>query len=125
MFSKLVVVKMNYACLCLSGMLCHFWHIVLFFMCLQFEETALHLAAREGHLNTVKFLVSQFGERVHETNAYLQTCRDVAESRGHRHVVEYLDSEVPTLKSKVSTTERFLVISFVWLAAVNVMIITG
>ena len=126
MFSKLVVVEMNYACLCLS-----IWHVMSFlaycviFMCLQFEETALHLAAREGHLNTVKFLVSQFGERVHETNAYLQTCRDVAESRGHRHVVEYLDSEVPTLKSKVSTTERFLVISFVWLAAFNVMIITG
>ena len=88
---------------CLSGMLCCFWHIFLFFVYIQYKETALHLAAREGHLNMVKFLVSRFGERVHETNFFRETCRDIAKERGHRHVVEYLDRDVPTLKSKVST----------------------
>lgn len=68
----------------------------------QYKDTALHLAARGGHLNMVKFLVKQFEGRVYETNVFHQTCRDHAENKGHRHVVEYLDSEFPTLKAKVS-----------------------
>ena len=71
------------------------------FMYIQYKESALHLAAREGHLDMVKFLVSQFGERVHETSFFRETCCDITKVRGHRHVVEYHD--VPTLKSKVRT----------------------
>ena len=52
----------------------------------QYKNTALHLAAREGHLNMVKFLVPQFGVRVYEKNFFRETCRDLAEAEGHRHV---------------------------------------
>ena len=68
----------------------------------QYKNTALHLAARGGHLNMVKFLVPQFGVRVYEKNFFRQTCRDLAEAEGHQHVVEYLDSDFPILKAKVS-----------------------
>ena len=77
------------------------YHCV-FLLLAQYKETALHLAAREGHLNMVKFLVPWFGDRVYEKNFFRQTCRDLAEAEGHRHVVEYLDSDFPTLKAKVS-----------------------
>ena len=68
----------------------------------QYKNTALHLAAQGGHLNMVKFLVPRLGDRVYETNFLGKTCRDLAEAEGHRHVVEYLDSDFPTLKAKVS-----------------------
>ncbi len=74
----------------------------MFLLLAQYKETGLHLAAQGGHLKMVKFLVPQFGVRVYEKNFFRQTCRDLAEVRGHRHVVEYLDSDFPTLKAKVS-----------------------
>ena len=77
------------------------YHCV-FLLLAQYKNTALHLAAQGGHLNMVKFLVPQFGDRIYEANFLGKTCRDLAEAGGHRHVVEYLDSDFPTLKAKVS-----------------------
>ena len=77
------------------------YHCVFLFLA-QYKETALHLAARGGHLNMVKFLVPRFGDRVHKKNFFRETCRDLAEAEGHRHAVEYLDSDFPTMKAKVS-----------------------
>ena len=68
---------------------------------MQHKETALHLAAKKGHLDMVKYLVPQFGVRVYEKNFFRQTCRDLAATAGHQDVVHYLDSDFPTLKSKV------------------------
>lgn len=68
----------------------------------QYKNTALHLAAQGGHLNMVKFLVPRFEVRVYEKNFFRETCRDLARAEGHRDVVEYLDSDFPTLKAKVS-----------------------
>ena len=59
----------------------------------------------------VKFLVPQFGVRVYEKNFLRETCRDIAEWEGHQHVVEYLDSDFPTLKAKVSTTFQYILLS--------------
>ena len=59
----------------------------------------------------VKFLVPQFGARVYEKNFFHETCRDIAEQKGHQHVVEYLDSDFPTLKAKVSTTFQCILLS--------------
>ena len=56
----------------------------------------------------IKFLVPRFGVRVYEKNFLRETCRDRAVEGGHQHVVEYLDSDFPTLKSKVSTTSAHL-----------------
>ena len=80
-------------------------------LCIQFKETALHLAAHGGHLNMVKYLVPQFGARVYEKNFFRETCRDIAKQKGHHHVVEYLDSDFPTLKAKVSTTFQCILLS--------------
>ena len=77
------------------------YHCV-FLLLAQYKNTALHLAARGGHLNMVKFLIPRFGDRIYEKNFFRQTCRDLAEAEGHQHVVEYLDSDIPTLKAKVS-----------------------
>ena len=52
----------------------------------------------------IEFLVPQFGMRVYEKNFFRETCRDKAVAGGHQHVVEYLDSDFPTLKAKVSAT---------------------
>ena len=83
----------------------------------QYKETALYLAAQGGHLNMVKFLVPQFGVRVYEKNFFRRTCRDLAEVKGHRHVVEYLDSDFPTLKAKVSVTAgiEWISVCLTWL----------
>ena len=70
---------------------------------LQYEETALHLAADGGHLKMIKFLVLQCGQRVDEENSIRHTCRDIAVEGGHQHVVDYLDSDFPDLK-RVSAT---------------------
>ena len=52
----------------------------------------------------VKFLVPRFELRAFEKNLFRETCRDLAKDAGHQHVVEYLDSDFPTLKAKVSAT---------------------
>lgn len=52
----------------------------------------------------IKFLVPRFGERVYEENFIRQTCRDIAVMEDHQHVVDYLDSDFPALKTKVSAT---------------------
>ena len=77
------------------------YHCV-FLLLVQYNNTALHLAAQGGHLNMVKFLVPRFGDKVSEMNLLGKTCRNLAEAEGHRHVVEYFDSHFPTLKAKVS-----------------------
>ena len=87
-----------YVCMYVSPLMYH----CVFPLLAQYKSTALHLAAQGGHLNMVKFLVPWFGDRIYETNFLGKTCRDLAEAGGHRHVVEYLDSDFPTLKAKVS-----------------------
>ena len=59
----------------------------------------------------VKFLVPKFGVRVYKKNFFRETCRDLAEVKGHQHVVEYLDSDFPTLKAKVSVFAILLALS--------------
>ena len=66
----------------------------------------------------VKFLVPKFGVRVYKKNFFRETCRDLAEVKGHRHVVEYLDSDFPTLKAKVSVF-AILHAGIEWISAVS------
>ena len=87
-----------YDCMYVSPLMHHSVILLL----AQYKSTALHLAAHRGHLNMVKFLVPRFGVRVYEKNFFRLTCRDVAILEDHHHVVEYLDSDFPALKAKVS-----------------------
>ena len=52
----------------------------------------------------IEFLVPWFGQRVYEKNLFRETCRDKAVEGGHQHVVQYLDSNFPTLRTEVSAT---------------------
>lgn len=54
-------------------------------------EKALHVAAWGGDLEVVKYLVGR-GASVTATNNRGATAKDIASSRGHTAVVEYLES---------------------------------
>ena len=98
-FLKFVVMEMNFACLCLS-----IWHVMLFLAyCVIFcIHTVQGNCPSPEHGKVPCLSVWRKSAR---DKLYRETCRDIAKEKGHRHVVEYLDRDVPTLKSKVSTTE--------------------
>lgn len=54
------------------------------------EHTALHLAARHGHLEVVKLLVEEFGADINVKNQYNNTPLSLAVHSKHGKVAEYL-----------------------------------
>ena len=68
---------------------------------MQDGESALQIAVREGHLDVVKVLV-QVCRDLHMENEVDQYYMDLADDHHHEHLVEYLSSEFPTLKRKVT-----------------------
>ena len=68
---------------------------------MQDGESALQMAVRKGHLDVVKVLV-QVCRDLHMENEVDQYYMDLADDHHHEHLVEYLSSEFPTLKRKVS-----------------------
>ena len=68
---------------------------------MQSGESALQIAVRKGHLDVVKVLVQVYRD-LHMENEVDQCYMDLADKHHHEHLVEYLSSEFPTLKRKVS-----------------------
>ena len=64
------------------------------------------MAVRKGHLDVVKVLV-QVCRDLHMENEVDQYYMDLAEDHHHEHLVEYLSSEFPTLKRKVSLCSQY------------------
>ena len=72
-------------------------------LCLSVQrgESALQIAVRKGHLDLVKVLVQVYRD-LHMDNEVDQYYMDLADDHHHEHLVEYLSSEFPTLKRKVT-----------------------
>ena len=70
-------------------------------LCMQYGECALHLTVREGHLDMLKLLLQQYRD-LNVDKAVSQYHMDLASAHHHEHMVEYLSSEFPNLKRKVS-----------------------
>ena len=73
---------------------------------MQRGESALQIAVRKGHLDVVKVLV-QVCRDLHMENEVDQYYMDLADDHHHEHLVEYLSSEFPTLKRKVSLCSQY------------------
>ena len=71
------------------------------YLSVQRGESALQIAVRKGHLDVVKVLVQVYRD-LHMENEVDQYYMDLADDHHHEHLVEYLSSEFPTLKRKVS-----------------------
>ena len=82
-----------------SRVVCHSF----FPLCLSVQrgESALQMAVRKGHLDVVKVLIQVYRD-LHMENEVDQYYMDLADNHHHEHLVEYLSSEFPTLKRKVS-----------------------
>ena len=76
---------------------------IISLLCLPVQrgESALQLAVRQGYLDMVKVLIQVYREHSME-DIVGQDHMDLAEGHHHEHLVEYLSSEFPTLKRKVS-----------------------
>ena len=72
-------------------------------LCLSVQrgESALQMAVRKGHLDVVKVFVQVYRD-LHMENEVDQYYMDLAHDHHHEHLVEYLSSEFPSLKRKVS-----------------------
>ena len=71
----------------------------------QDKLNALHLAARGGHVEIVKYLIPNFGDRKYNLDNDGNTCLHNAAEEGHLAVVKYLIEECgfsPNLGNKVS-----------------------
>ena len=68
---------------------------------MQRGESALHIAVRKGYLDVVKVLVQEYQD-LHMEREVDQYYMDLAHYHRHEHVVEYLSTEFPSLKRKVS-----------------------
>lgn len=72
----------------------------------QFGESALQIAVRKGDLDVVKVFV-QYYRDLHMESEVHQYYMDLADDYNHRHVVEYLSNEFPSLKRNVSHHSLF------------------
>ena len=68
---------------------------------MQHGESALQIAVRKGHLDVVKALVQVYRDSHMECEVD-KYYMDLADDYHHQHVVEYLSSEFPSLRRKVS-----------------------
>ena len=59
-------------------------------------RTALHKAARYGHIRTVKHLVEKHNVRIHKRNRYGMTALDVAERSHQTECAAYLRALMST-----------------------------
>ena len=69
------------------------WGCFNFLLIKQEGHNALHLAARHGHLEVVKYLLPIFGDRRFSVTRSGKTCLSLARRKGHQEVVRYLLEE--------------------------------
>ena len=87
-------------CVCVCVCVVYFVTNLLMSLCVQRGESALQIAVRKGHLDVVKVLVQVYRDS-HMAHEVDQHYMDLAHKHCHKHVVEYLSSEFPSLKRKV------------------------
>ncbi|KAK5628834.1 hypothetical protein RRF57_004549 [Xylaria bambusicola] len=71
----------------------------------QLSLTALHMAAKKGNKDAVKFLISR-GAKINEPEFYGATARDLALEAGHHEVVEILDQVAKPRDHKQKDSKR-------------------
>ena len=59
----------------------------------QDDNSALHLAAGRGYLQTVKYLLPIMWDSRYDKNQYGQTCLELAQRWGAKEVVTYLTEQ--------------------------------
>ncbi|KOC58997.1 Glutaminase kidney isoform, mitochondrial [Habropoda laboriosa] len=69
-------------------------------------RTALHLAACEGHLNCVKFLIEQCAVPYDPADRWGKKPIDEAKTFGHMDVVEYLNNYMQARKTETEAEEK-------------------
>ena len=81
--------------MCVSGVL--FWCVDVItsvaILHSQGGATVLHIAAANGHLEMVKYLIPKFGQRRFDKNNTGETCLDLAIAEQKHNVVDYLVQE--------------------------------
>ena len=92
---------------CSNLILCSFVYLLKYYLILQYQPcvtifllfypqgglNALNLAALNGHLDVVKYLIPKFADRRFESDNYGNTCLHCAAQDGHLAVVKYLIEE--------------------------------
>ena len=79
-------------------------HVHLYSLCLQNGRNALHLAAYDGHVNTIDYLAPKMDSLLHETDNFGNTMVHHAALKGHTDVVRLVIDKLhldPTARNKV------------------------